>query len=793
MVKIHYESRAQYRWANEFFRRCSTLGISWQPYLETLELETNHSQIERLFQCISDPQKVAIMPSLPEKTKPDHRWLVVGPDPQILEQAINRLQHFLVPTYAIFVDDSVPIFHYFTEHENQFFKLAAHIYPHSGYYILRSRPGDVDIILQRLSMWLQLEEHRPEIQQEDQFPTYTYLALYERLQLALATAQWDEANIIRDRIRSHHLTTADNLRFLEIEQLATQQCWKDIRSHQDFQQLTRTRIPRNVRGALLTAFYQTSRLPQLESQRQWKTALEEFREKLPELGLLLTGRLGLTQGPVIHMFAYQAAIEKDRRALLDLIDVNNDPASLECIKQLLELLEEESPNIAETSLDAVMIADRIGITPFYRVIEALNNGNADMAQKLALDIEDEQLRISLLMQIAFLSNDLTQATEVWQTFCGLSQIDQDALRKRFPLFQAIENMLSSWAIQAIAEKSPQTSLPETKIVDWMDWFDYLSHAPNDPILISLLENFINDERFWSIEHVQRLNDYLLMLEEDTKRLPCVRDAIQKLLAYFLNKETGFPREEAVYQDLYEVLYTVLVVKTAQEEMKNNGPILFLLANTILSSAPQKVEFVFHELQEWCGKPILKLEAWALEAIEMLIDYGIEPGLLAGWYREWVEQLINRQTHYQLTHLEGWLELGHVIQPGGNLLDMLQQKAATVVAEQAGIDAIKKLPEGYRIVIYTLQERAAQRAQTLLFRRNPSLDIRICADTVLTDSAKTLAENSDAVVMVTTAMKHALSYGLDGHIKKEKRIFPQDSGSTGIIRAIEEFARRESNL
>lgn len=790
MVKVRYENSAQYQWARDFLRRCGALDIPWRSYPETLELEIDHAQIERLFRRVSDPRQVAVIPITPKKAKPYHRWLVVGPDPQILEQAINRLQHFLVPTYVIFADDSVPIFHYFTEHEKLFFKVAAQIYPHSGYYILRSRPEEVDIILQRLNLWLQLEDRRPVTQLEDLPPTY--LALYERLQLALATAQWDEASEIRDKIRSHHLTTADNLFFLEIEQLATQQRWKDIRSHQDFQQLTRTRIPRNVRGALLTAFYQTSRLPQLENERQWKAALEEFREKLPELGLLLTGRLGLTQGPVIHMFAYQAAIEKDRRALLDLIDVNNDPASLECIKQLLELLEEETPSMAETPLDLGMTADKVSITPFYRVIEALDKGNADMAQQLALDIEDEQLRISLLMQIAFLSNDLTQATEVWQTFCGFSQADQDTLRKRFPLFLAIENILSNWTIQATVKQPPQTSLPETKIVDWMDWFDYLSHAPNDPILTSSLEKFINDERFWSIEHVQRLNDYLLMLEEDTKRLSCVRDAIQKLLTYFLNKEVGFPKEEAIYQDLYEVLYAVLVAKTAQEEMKNNGPILLLLANTILSSAPQKVVSVFHELQGWCGKPILKLEAWALEAIEMLIDYGIEPGLLADWYREWVEQLINRQTRYQLTYLEGWLELGRVIQPGGILLDVLQQKATTVVAEQVAIDPIKELSEGYSIVIYSLQEAVARRAKTLLLKRNPSLDINICADVVLTDAAKALAENSDAVVMVTTAMKHAMSYGLDGYVAKEKRVFPQGGGATGIIRAIEEFVRRGSS-
>ncbi len=787
MIKVRYKNLAQFQWASKFLHQCKPLGTSWKPALETLELETNHSQIERLFQRISDPQEVAIMPSIPEKTKSDHRWLVVGPDPQILEQVINRLQHFLVPTYAIFVDDSVPILHSFTENDNPFFKVATQIYPDGGYYILRSRPEDVDIILQRLNLWLQLEEQRPTTQPEELPPTY--LALYERLQLALATAQWDEAETIRSNIRSHHLTTADNLRFLEIEQWAAQQRWQDIRDHQDFKQLTQIRIPRVIRGALLTAFYQTSHLPEHESQGHWKLALETFREKLPELGLLLTGRIGLTQGPVIHLFAYQAAIEKDRRALLDLLDVNNDSATLECIKQLLQLLEEETLTDAE----AVVTEDNSSLTSLHQVIAALNNGNADMAQQFALNIDDEYLRIFLLMQIAFLANDLTQATEAWQTFCNLSVTDQDALRRRFPLFQTFEKNVSDWISPAITEESFQTSSPATQIADWLDWFDHLAHDPNNPTLLPSLEKFINDERFWSIGHVQRLNDYLLMLEEDTKRLPCVRDAIQKLLTYFLNKEAGFPKEDVVYQDLYEVLYAVVVAKTAQEEMKNNGPILLLLANTILSSAPQKVEFVFHELQAWCEKPILKLEAWALEAIELLIDYGIEPGLLADWYREWVEQLINRQIRYQLTYLEGWLELGRVIQPGGQLLDVLQQKTTAIVTEQAALDPIKELPEEYHIVIYALQESAAQRARALLLRRNPSLDVSICTDTVLTESAKVLAQKSDATVLVTTAMKHSLSYGLDSHVEKRKRVFPQSSGSTGIIRAIEDFVRSELKL
>lgn len=62
---------------------------------------------------------------------------------------------------------------------------------------------------------------------------------------------------------------------------------------------------------------------------------------------------------------------------------------------------------------------------------------------------------------------------------------------------------------------------------------------------------------------------------------------------------------------------------------------------------------------------------------------------------------------------------------------------------------------------------------------------------MTDAAKKLAKSSDIMVMVTMAMKHALSYDLDGCMLKEKREFPQGGGATGIVRAIEEFARRES--
>ncbi len=445
MIRIRYRDSVHYQWAKEFLQLCNSV-FKTPPrfYPATLELEIDHDLIEPLFQRISDPQQIAILPSIPARSRPDHRWLIVGPDLQALERAVNRLRHLLVPTYAIFADGPIAIFHHFTAREEPLFRLAAQIYPNGGYCVLRSQPKDVHQVLQRLNMWLRLEEDRPAPQLED-IPL-TYFALYERFQLALATAQWNEAEEIRRKIQFSHLTTADNLCFLEIEQLAYQQRWQDIRQYPDFEQLTRTRIPRNVRAALLTAFHQTTLLT-WEQQGQWEHALETFYEKLPELGLLLTGRLGLTQGPVLQMFAYQAAVEKDRQTLLDLIDVNNDPDALQCIKQLLLLVEKTA--IIETVPS--------NASPFYMVMDALHNGNIDLARQRALTVDDKSLQIYLLMDIAFQSNDLTQASEVLLLFGNLSSEDQNALCGRFPLLPTIEKNLQHWTNQTVTEENTQIS------------------------------------------------------------------------------------------------------------------------------------------------------------------------------------------------------------------------------------------------------------------------------------------------------------------------------------------------
>ena len=113
-------------------------------------------------------------------------------------------------------------------------------------------------------------------------------------------------------------------------------------------------------------------------------------------------------------------------------------------------------------------------------------------------------------------------------------------------------------------------------------------------------------------------------------------------------------------------------------------------------------------------------------------------------------------------------LSRIIQPGNDLIQQLEQKLKQPT-ESDVTDVLNIFPAGYRIGIYSLREGSAKRASQLLLARNPVLKVDVCSDEVLTTPAKTLAQNADLVVLVTTALKHSLFYGIGPYLTPHKVI------------------------
>jgi hypothetical protein len=134
----------------------------------------------------------------------------------------------------------------------------------------------------------------------------------------------------------------------------------------------------------------------------------------------------------------------------------------------------------------------------------------------------------------------------------------------------------------------------------------------------------------------------------------------------------------------------------------------------------------------------------------------------------------------------WLAFGEWIRPGEDLLVQLRQSLAGAQAEAAP-ERWPVLPAGYRITIFTLRPSSAERAKSLLLKRQSDLDIRICAEKDMNPQVEALARHTDLPVIVTTAITHALTYGVNP-LLKVKPVYPVSSGASSILQAVEERLR-----
>lgn len=770
MMRIEYTEQQHYDFACQFLQ-AAPLELRVQVDAQHLAITVSDATVGYLLQRICENRSVI----LPDFTS--HRWLITGKTYQQVEQARIRLQHFLVPTYAQFADKQSPQLHMFdASKRHRIQQLGAVLYPY-GYYVLESKKEFFTQILNRLALWIQLESERPPIKRQART---TYSTLYERFKAALAAGQWQIAEDSRRQMQVLNLTSADNLLFLEIEQFAQQERWLEIGKHKDFELLARMHVPRAVRGALLTAFHATSLLA-YEQQGQWQQALEHFREELPRLGYLLTSRLGLTQGPVVQVHAYQAVVEHDWATLKALAEVNKSQETLECITQLLLILGPEKQEAVTVVHDSAYLARA-----------ALHNWDYDTALRYSRQIEDQVEQTFLLVLIAFHTDDAQLAEEALYAFWACSDEEQQRLQARSSFVNKALNRLLQLTDARATPVEDDVTQPELSITTWLEWFAYAQTNPDAPILLSALGQLVKttDERSWTNDSIMQLSDCLLTIldNRDVMKHSTVGEAWKRLVSFFLD-ESAFPRQEEQYDLLYETLYNGLLESRAKDSPEIIGFLLLRLAEALLKHTPDKCSSICKNLEQWCESPLPILENWILEAFELLAEYGLTPSLLIPWYRTWLPYLLNLPSKRNRINLELWLKFGKWIHPGDDLIKHLETVLAQVSSnEQEEVSPLSLLPANYRIGIFCLRSSSAERARDVLLEHNPQIDVRICTDQVLTKPAQSLAEHSDLAVLVTTCMTHALSYGISPSLK-HALIYPQSSGSTSIVHAIEDYARK----
>ena len=418
---------------------------------------------------------------------------------------------------------------------------------------------------------------------------------------------------------------------------------------------------------------------------------------------------------------------------------------------------------------------------------ALLDADYDAALRAAAAIPTSEDRALMLLQIAYVSADPAIAKSALQILPGIARERSGKLERANRAVSAFLRDARGLTGSEPAAVDVQEAGTPLVIDDWLQWLEFAVLHPYDAATSQHLQHvlIVADLRFWTPQGVRDLDDYLLTVisTHELFASPAIKTALGHLADMFL-QDTAFPRSDGAYADLYELLYMALVQRHAVSQSTSMQLLRF--AEAMLRQAPKRRETLSKDVHDWFTEPIPAIKNSLFEAFELLGDYGLPGGMLSQLYRLWAAYILQLPTPRDRISLQTWLDFGEWIEPGADLMHAFRQ-ALNRIIEESPYDPIAELPAGYRIAVFTLRPSSGERARAFLMGRNAKLDVRLCNDDVLTESAKALAQNSDLVVIVTTCLSHALTYGIGPYLPGDP-VYPVLSGSTSIVRGIEDRLR-----
>jgi hypothetical protein len=738
-----------FRFLEDFFTEGSRryFHIDFDP--STMSLWIQDDNLAYLLDAFKDG-KTAILPYLGAD---GDELLLADTHNRRFERISSLLERFLLPSYGEYLQAAQS---FEADSELLYQRLGVELFP-AGYSRFRILRKNVPVVLERMRRMLDMQQRdAPRLSN----PVRNYRELYSQFQTALAAESWDMAARTLTELQQESLISAENLNFLRIQLLAQQNRWKEIFALPNYADLSRLQVlPRLVRGALLTAFH-VQTLLQHETAGELDLAYGLYRLERGKLGQLLTGHYGLNHDSVLRIFAYEAAQAGDREQFTTL---EAEAENTETRQILANLAKHLPPPVVQVSnpLEAAKVA--IALRQFDKSFE--------VAQSLENGVE----KTYLLLELLFQSQDVAIAAAAEDAYTSLNATDTDEL-----LLQAHVKTTYLPLLESILQPSNQPDLPT--LSNLLAWFEYVQTQTADKhyaraCLDRLIEN--QAEARWTTTELRELSEILShYLDKEQTKDSLLGDAFLYLNNQLLTDD-AFPRSQAPYPLLYAQIFKFASQRTYNEL---HSSIVLKLAEVVLEHNPDELDLVALELMDWFAKPLPALEAQILETFELLADYGMRGTDLSDLYQTWLDKLSEAPKARPMTYLETWRRLADWVHAPQYLRDRLEQAVQAIPPDV--IDPIANLPEGYRVVIYSLRQDSADMAKQRLLERNRAIEVEICSDKVGTERAYALAAKADLAVVVTHSLKHALYYAI-WSLVEEKAVRPASSGTTSILRAIEE--------
>ena len=556
--------------------------------------------------------------------------------------------------------------------------------------------------------------------------------LLTQFQDFLNVARRDAAAAVLERLRSELRLDALNIKFLEVQLLATFGDWASIIALPEFSSLCRARRTPAVTAYLLDALYQAFLAETFEAD-DGRTARQIYEGQVREFAqplITAPAPASITVGGW-RLYGLEALVSPGRVEISKLLE--NRCQTLGWLGDALEF-----PTLGP-------IVEGTPATPLDAAREAL-------LQSKMVDSNDTLAKV-----IAALAN--------------LTPEDLVKLRDVQPFRDIAQDMPD------IAVSPPPTS--------WPDWLSRVA----DPEFTAALEVARRGKDEWSIESIVNdpvaVQSMISALEQGQISDLATERTAQALpyLVAWLQGDAEFPRPGMA--PVYASLLTLFALGSAR------SPTTFessrILVGALLASGLDEKRYrdLIADVEEIAGDGFgVDMIYWTLEVVENFISASTPSAearetFLHGVMAR-VAPLYKRLSSLQRSAV-GLLatQLGWTLQSIG-------------VADETEVDDnLSSRLAGLRIAIYSLTESSSRQAKAALEQIASSVTIDISADQGGTTRLRAMAENADLFVMVWLSAKHAATDFIREHRGSRPLLYAQGKGFSSILRAIEDYLRISS--
>ncbi|MEH7238858.1 protein DpdD [Bacillus sp. JJ1562] len=720
------------------------------------EFFVNHPVFQEMINRLSKGESAVI----PFKGKNETFWLFLQGDEQSLIVDYSSMKKFIIP-YCVDVSNEK---RFFVKEASELGKIGSELFT-NGYFMFKSTQGNEAKVWDGLKLWLSVHKRKPRIKWEESIVNaYT---LRSKFRNHVEMMEWGQAEQTLDVIREGHYVSDENYLFLTVELLVAQKKWKEIWFWTEFDAISGLhRIPKDVKEALLSAFYFVM-LAQSDVNGDFQSSFEIFKANRYRLSSLLDTHLGMEEDHIYRIFAYESLVENNHEKLLYIKEQVTDETSLELIAFLeTKFKKEEKP-------------DEV-IPPEEQSAEFLKNGQLDDAYLSIKDCTLSKEKVRIMSAIGFFtgSNDIQKVA--YELLLSLSEAEQNELAEDVQTNAYLTFI--KMANEGTRNKS-QEEVQEDIEYTWNHWFRQVVEVDADSI-DPLFELLYDQEKLpafvWTPSMVSELGNQVVeiaLTSIDSKKKLLLSEGVSTFISELV-RDDKFPREMAI--EVYGYSVELLLLHSKRNSINSNH--LNRLIEGLLMMDIEGITKYWEWTKQWYDMtPMKVMIPHLIFTLELFYDYGHSLEELKHLWDQWTSTLLSGLSTLSDIEIRDWYNIGEVIRGEEYLLNSMRE---FIEKDAEEFDPLA-MAAGSTIVIFTLRESSARRAAEQVSARNPNLKVTINVDTSLTTQAKTLASNSDIVVLVTTAMKHALYYGITPYLKKDP-VYPKSSGTSSIISELERY-------